>query len=157
MLPCWTFTPFHYSLQHRQDHLPKNAIANGWFVGVVPAYLVALTRTEQAMVNLAIPSVYLSTVRGGENMVLRSHAYMLRARPGPVAAQLPRNVAAHGLIKVTAGEQQGESEFDGVVFWGKEGRRHDAPFSSPGDVSGTPTLALSGAMHHSDNPWSLDH
>jgi hypothetical protein len=53
------------------------------------------------MINLSIPQVYLSTVRGGENLVLRSHAYSFKATPGPVASMLPQNIVKMGSVKVS--------------------------------------------------------
>jgi hypothetical protein len=81
--------------------MPKAAIANGFFIGEAPHSLLCLSRTELAMINLSIPQVYLSVVRGGKNMVLRSHAYFFKSEPGPVASMLPQNVIKLGSIKVS--------------------------------------------------------
>ena len=81
--------------------MPKAAIANGFFIGTVPEFFNCLSRTELAMLNLAIPQVYLTTVRGGKNSCIRSHAYSFSNEVGPVVALLPANITDNIYIKVS--------------------------------------------------------
>ena len=80
--------------------LPKFAIANGFFIGEAPECLTDLNRTELAMINKCIPYMYITTVRGGQHMRLRSHAYMFKGNTA-IAESLPNDVIEKSAIKVT--------------------------------------------------------
>ncbi|KAF4128339.1 hypothetical protein GN958_ATG22417 [Phytophthora infestans] len=79
---------------------PKFAIANGLYIGVLPTQFDDSTMTENAMLNLALPTQFVSVVRGGRHSSLRSHAYFFRATPAPPAQLLPEPVVSKGIIGV---------------------------------------------------------
>ncbi|POM81938.1 Hypothetical protein PHPALM_34 [Phytophthora palmivora] len=95
-IPCKTSL-----LDKKRAHPPKFAIANGLWMGRVPAIFEDSTFTENAMLKLSQPMHYISVVRGGKHSSLRSHAYFFRAEPAPPAQILPRDVVTQGLIGVT--------------------------------------------------------
>jgi len=81
--------------------LPKFAIANGNFIGPVPTCIEQLTRTEEIMIGLAHPQIFISKIRGGDNLRLNSHSYSFQSINGPIASQLPHQILELGLIKVS--------------------------------------------------------
>ncbi|GMF45960.1 unnamed protein product [Phytophthora fragariaefolia] len=75
-IPCQTSL-----LDKKRVNPPKFAIANGLWVGRLPAIFEDSTFTENAMLNLSQPMHYISVGRGGKHSSLRSHAYFVRAEP----------------------------------------------------------------------------
>ncbi|ETI45556.1 hypothetical protein L917_09535 [Phytophthora nicotianae] len=80
---------------------PKFAIANGLHIGVLPTQFDEPTMTENAMLNLAQPTQFVTVVRGGRHSPLRSHVYFFRATPTPPAQLLPEPVVSKGIIGVS--------------------------------------------------------
>ncbi|GMF32027.1 unnamed protein product [Phytophthora fragariaefolia] len=95
-IPCQTSL-----LDKKRVNPPKFAIANGLWMGRLPAIFEDSTLTENAMLNLSQPMHYISVVRGGKHSSLRSHAYFFRAEPAPPAQIPPRDVVTQDLIGVT--------------------------------------------------------
>jgi hypothetical protein len=83
------------------NKMPKNAIANGLYYGYAPPFISDLNRTELAMLNWAIPNVYLTSIAGGRNMALRSYSYQLINSNGPIASQLPNDILSQGVMSVS--------------------------------------------------------
>jgi len=72
------------------------------FIGNLPDEFADTNRTEHALINPAQSSVFLSTIHGsGSASVLKSHAYLMRAAPQPLACQLPRKIFELETIQVT--------------------------------------------------------
>ena len=54
-----------------------------------------------AMINLSMPQVYISSIKGGHNLALRSHSYFFKSIPKPVALMLPNDIVKEAVIKVS--------------------------------------------------------
>jgi hypothetical protein len=89
------------SLKNSRDDIPpKFAIANGLWMGRLSEIFDDTTKTEHAMMNLAQSNSFVTTVIGGFNRKMSSHAYSFRSTPTVPAAMIPRNILASGEIKV---------------------------------------------------------
>jgi hypothetical protein len=72
------------------------------FIGKLPEEFADTNRTEHALINPAQSSVFLSTIHGtGSAKVIKSHAYLMRAAPQPLACSLPRKIYDMETIQVT--------------------------------------------------------
>ena len=70
---------------------PKLAIANGFYIGLLPEALFNSTDIEHSLcatVNVAMRS---TTMRSGQNAALNSHSICFDAQPGPLITTLPRS------------------------------------------------------------------
>ena len=79
---------------------PKFAIANGSWIGELPARFHDTTKTEHSLMNLAQANPFMMTVIGGHNRKLSSHVYSFSAEPTVPAAMIPRDILSSGEIKV---------------------------------------------------------
>jgi hypothetical protein len=86
--------------KNSSENPPKFAIANGLWIGRLPPDFDDATKTEHAMMNLAQSNSFVTTVIGGYNRKLSSHAYSFRSKPTVPAAMLPRDILGSGEIKV---------------------------------------------------------
>jgi len=87
------------SLNHHK--MPKFAISNGNYIGPTPEIISSLSRTEETMISFAHPQIYISKIRGGENLRLNSHSYSLRSEDSPIVAKIPKDILSMQSIKVS--------------------------------------------------------
>ncbi|KAG1688846.1 hypothetical protein DVH05_003023 [Phytophthora capsici] len=78
---------------------PTLSIANGNYIGRMPAKYASLTRTDEQSIALVVPCVSLSTLTGGSCKVLKSHHYIVKNTEGPIVDMLPRDLT--GTVRVT--------------------------------------------------------
>jgi hypothetical protein len=76
----------------RSRQLPKFAIANGFFVGRLPAHLNGLTIPERFMTQLTSMSAITRVMRGGRHRCIRSHCLAFDCTPGAPISLLPRSI-----------------------------------------------------------------
>jgi hypothetical protein len=89
------------SIKNNSDDIPHRfATANGIWIGRLPAMFHDTTKTENAMMNLAQSNSFETTVIGGFNRKMSSHAYSFRSTPTGPAAMIPCNILTSGKIKV---------------------------------------------------------
>jgi hypothetical protein len=65
----------------KTDNPPKYAIANGLYIGELPAQFQDSTRTENTLLNLAQTNPYMMTIIGGYNRKMSAHTYSFTAEP----------------------------------------------------------------------------
>lgn len=95
----------HRSLARVSGKPPRHAIANGFYIGVLPCQMLDSTWLEMKLMSMVSVRMSVGVVRGGANRVIRSHVSLFDARPSAVVTQLPRvlDEASDSFMVIMAG------------------------------------------------------